>query len=204
MIVDFHNLTAATKPDSHSPPLIVQEIVKRARGPLFSVLDLGHGFQQMPLRKESRPLTCMCTQCAPVQLRVMPMGLKNVSSFFQRLLEDVLFAGHPELRTFVSVYIDDTIIPTEEEELTEEELVSLDERQLNQVMDILDANQRITAPKNGKMFSKSVQLCGRLLDNGTRRPSPGKLITVQKWKRPQAIRELRGFLGYCNCYQVGR
>ena len=59
-------------------------------------MDLRHGFHQMPLRKDSRPLTCMCTPCGPVQWTVMPMGLKNAPSFFQRVMEDVLFTAHPE------------------------------------------------------------------------------------------------------------
>ena len=106
-----------------------------------------------------------------------------------------LFTAHPELRAFVSVYIDDIIIATEGEGLTEAELVALHEKQLNQVLDILDANQLICGPKKGKLFLKSVEFCGSLLENGTRRPSPGKLVAIQKWKRPETITELRGFLG---------
>ena len=202
IIVDFRNLNAETKADSHPLPLIEEEIAKRARGRLFSVLDLRHGFHQMPLRKDSRPLTCMCTPCGPVQWTVMPMGLKNAPSFFQRMMEDVLFTTHPELRAFVSVYIDDIIIATEGEGLTEAELVALHEKQLNQVLDILDANQLICGPKKGKLFLKSVKFCGSLLENGTRRPSPGKLVAIQKWKRPETITELRGFLGCCNFYHT--
>ena len=96
----------------------------------------------------------------------MPMGLKNASSFFQRMMEDVLFTAHPELRAFVSVYIDDIIIATEGEGLTKAELVTLHEKQLNQVLDILDANQLICGPKKGKLFLKSVEFCGSLLENG--------------------------------------
>ena len=132
----------------------------------------------------------------------MPMGLKNAPSFFQRMMEDVLFTAHPELRAFVSVYIDDIIIATEGEGLTEAELVALHEKQLNQVLDILDANQLICGPKKGKSFLKSVEFCGSLLENGTRRPSPGKLVAIQKWKRPETITELRGFLGCCNFYHT--
>ena len=168
MVVDFRNLNAETKADSHPLALIEEEIAKRARGRLFSVLDLRHGFHQMPLRKDSRPLTCMCTPCGPVQWTVMPMGLKNAPSFFQRMMEDVLFTAHPELRALVSVYIDDIIIATEGEGLTEAELVALHEKQLNQVLDILDANQLICGPKKGKLFLKSVEFCGSLLENGTR------------------------------------
>ena len=202
MVVDFGNRNTETKADSHALPLIEEEIAKRARGRLFSVLPHRHGFHQMLLRKDSRPLTCMCTPCGLVQLTVMPMGLKNASSFFQRMMEDVLFTAHPELRAFVSVYIDDIIITTEGEGLTEEELVALYEKQLNQVMDILDANQLICRPKKGKLFLKPVEFCGSLLENGTRRPSPGKLIAIHKWKRPETITEWRGFLGCCTFYHT--
>ena len=95
----------------------------------------------------------------------------------------------------MSVYIDDIIIATEGEGLTEAELVALHEKQLNQVLDILDATQLICGPKKGKLFLKSVEFCGSLLENGTRRPSPGKLVAIQKWKRPETITELRGFPG---------
>ena len=201
-VVDFCSLNAETKADSHCLPLIEEEIAKRARGCLFSVLDLRHGFHQMPLRKDSRPLTCMCTACGPVQWMVMPMGPKNAPSFLQRMMEDVLFTAHPELRAFVSVYIDDIIIATEGEGLTEAKQVALHEKQLNQVLDILQANQLICWPKKGKFFLKSVESCGSLLENGTRRPSPGKLVAIQKWKHPETITEVRGFLGCCNFYHT--
>ena len=100
------------------------------------------------------------------------------------------------------MYIDDITIATEGDGLTEEELVALHASQLNQVMDILDANQLICGPKQGKLFLKSVEFCGFLLENGTRRPSSEKLIAIQKWKRPETITELRGFLGCCNFYHT--
>ena len=167
MVVGFCNLNAELKADSNPLPLIEEEIAKRARGRLFSVLDLRHGFPQISLRKDSWPLDCMCTPCGPVQWTVMPTELKNAPSFFQKMMEDVLFTAHPQLRAFVSVYIDDTIIATEGEGLTEEELVAVHEKQLIQVMDILDANQLIPGPKKGKLFSKSVEFCCSLLENGT-------------------------------------
>ena len=69
--------------------------------------------------------------------------------------------------------------------------MALHEKQLNQVMDILDATQLICGLKKGKLFLKSVAFCGSLLENGTRRPSPGKLIAIQKWKHPETITQLR-------------
>ena len=82
MVVDFRNLNAEIKADSQLLPLIEEEIVKRAKGKLFSVLDLRHGFHQMLLAKSSRPLTCMCSPVGPVQWTVMPMDFKNDPSPF--------------------------------------------------------------------------------------------------------------------------
>ena len=202
MVVDFRNLNAETTADSHPLPFIEEEIVKRAKGNLFSVLDFRRGFHQMPLAKSSRPLTCMWSPVGLVHWTVMPMGLKNAPSVFQRMMEEVLFSEHPELREFVSVYSDDITIATVGDGLTEQELVDLHEKQLNIVLDILDKNQLICGPKRGKLFLESVEFCGSLLRNETRQPSPGKLLAIQKWKRPETISALGGFLGCCTFYHT--
>ena len=132
----------------------------------------------------------------------MPMGSKNAPSLFQRMMEHVLFTPHPELRPFVSVNIDDTNIPTEVEGLTEEELVALHDKQPNEVMDILDANHLICGPKKRKLFLKSVKFRCSLLKIGTRRPSPGRLIAIQTWKRRATITESKRFLGCCNFWHT--
>ena len=113
-----------------------------------------------------------------------------------------MFSEHPELREFVSVYIDNIIIATVGDGLTEQEVVDLHDKQLNMVLDILDKNQLICGPKKGKLFLESVEFCGSLLRNGARQPSPGKLLVIQKRKRPETISSLRGFLGCCNFYHT--
>ena len=80
------------------------------------------------------------------------MGLKNAPRFFQPMIEEVFFSQHPELGEFVSVYIDDIIVATVGDGLTEQELVDLHEKRLNIVLNILDKNQLICGPKKGKLF----------------------------------------------------
>ena len=81
LVVDYRALNAATVPDAHPLPSIEEEITKGAKGKLSTVLDLRHGFHQMPLRKEDRHLAAMCTPCGTIQWTVMPMGLKNAPSY---------------------------------------------------------------------------------------------------------------------------
>ena len=51
LVVDYRAQNAATVPGAHPLPHIEEEIAKRAKGKLFTVLDLRHGFHQMPLRR---------------------------------------------------------------------------------------------------------------------------------------------------------
>ena len=53
---DYRALNAARVPDAHALPLSEEEIAKRAKGKLFTVLDLRHGFHQLPVREEDRHL----------------------------------------------------------------------------------------------------------------------------------------------------
>ena len=78
------------------------------------MLDLRHGFHQMPVPKEDSPLTAMCTPCGTVQCTVMPMGLKNAPSMFQKMIENVLFQKDKSLylQELCSIYIDDLLIAT--------------------------------------------------------------------------------------------
>ena len=62
----------------------------------------------------------------------MAMQLKNLPPFFQRMIEDILFPAHLDLRAFVSVYIPHIIIVIERGGLTKEELMALQQKQLNQ------------------------------------------------------------------------
>ena len=118
------------------------------------------------------------------------------------MMEEVLFSEHPELRDFAFVYIDDIVIATVGDGLIEQELVDLHEKQLNIFLDILDKNQLICGPKMGKLLLEGVEFCGSLLRNGTRQPSPGKHLPIQKWKHPETVSALRGFLGCCNFYHT--
>ena len=50
------------------------------------------------------------------------------------------------------------------------------------------------------MFLQSVEFSRSVLEDGTRRPAPGKMAALQLWERPKTITQLRAFLGCCNYY----
>ena len=65
LVVDYRGLYEQTEHDSYSLPLIDTILEKQQKKRIFTVLDLKHGYQQMPLHPDSRPCTAMSTPLAP-------------------------------------------------------------------------------------------------------------------------------------------
>ena len=90
LAVRFRELNAATVLDVFSLPLIDDMLERQGRGRCFSVIDLKHGFFQIPLAEKERPKTAFETPTGLYQWRVMPMCLKNAPSPFQRVMTELL------------------------------------------------------------------------------------------------------------------
>ena len=85
LVVDYRGLNEQTEHDSYSLPLIDSILQKQQKKRIFTVLDLKHGYHQMPLHLDSRPCTAMLTPLGPMQSKVVPMGAKNGNAAFQRM-----------------------------------------------------------------------------------------------------------------------
>ena len=86
LVVDYSGLNAQTQHDCYTLPLIEDMLQKQHRRRIFTVIDLKHGYHQMPLAEESRACTAMSTPLGPLQWKVMPMGVTNGNAAFQRML----------------------------------------------------------------------------------------------------------------------
>ena len=73
---------------------------------------------------------------------------------------------------------------------------------VKKVLQTLKHVQLICGPTIRKMFLGCRVLCGSVLKNGTRHPSPSKLIGFALEKRPQTITPLQAFTGCCNLYHT--
>ena len=57
-------------------------------------------------------------------------------------------------------------------------------------------------PAKCEFFTRRVEFCGHVLEQGTRKPAPGKLLAVERWPPPRNITEVRAFLGFANYYST--
>ena len=126
MVVDYRGLNKQTEHDLYSLSLIDTILEKQQKKRIFTVLDLKHGYHQMPLHPDSRPCTAMWTPLGRMQWKVVPMGAKNGKAAFQRMMEDLL----GPVRDCADPFVDDIIIRSGTEDMTEDELIEAHEKDL--------------------------------------------------------------------------
>ena len=74
---------------------------------VFTSFDLRSGYWQLRMSDESVEKTAFVTQWGYWEWLVMPMGLTNASSTFQKVMQNLL--GDLTMK-FVKAYLDDIII----------------------------------------------------------------------------------------------
>ena len=196
LVVDYRGLNEQTEHDSYSLPLIDTILQKQQKKRIFTVLDLKHGYHQMLLHPDSRPCTAMSTPLGPMQWKVVPMGAKNGNAAFQRMMEDLL----GPVQGCADPFVDDIIIGSGTEDMTEDELIEAHEKDLRRVLSELDRHNMVCKPTKASLFVREVEFAGHVVGHGQRRPMPGKLASLHHWEKPQTISELRSFMGFCNYY----
>ena len=193
MVVDYRRLNEMTRHDSYNLPLISEVLQKQAKKTVFTVLDMKRGFHQLPLAPESRPLTAMSVPSGLWQWKVLPMGVRNGNALFQRMMDDVL-----RDEASADVFVDDVIISSGG--ATPMEAVKNHYDDLTRVLNIFRKNKLVCDMEKAQLFVSHVEYCGHIVGGGSRRPAPGKLTALEKWRLPETVTELRSYLGFCNWY----
>ena len=124
------------------------------------------------------------------------MGAKNGNATFQRMMEDLL----GPVRDCADPLVDDIIIGSGTEDMTEDELIEAHDKDLRRVLSELDKHNMVCKPTKASLFVKGVEFAGHVVGHGQRRPMPGKLTFLHQWEKPQTISKLRSFMGFCNYY----
>ena len=85
LAVDYRDLNPESEHDTYSLLLVHNLLQKQQKRRIFSVLDLKHGYHQMPLKEESQDSTAISTPIGLMRRNVMPMKVKNRNAQFQRM-----------------------------------------------------------------------------------------------------------------------
>ena len=88
--VDFTDLNKACPKDPFPIPKIDQLVDATVGHPRMSFLDAFQGYHQIPLALDDQEKTAFVTPIRNYHYKVMPFGLKNAGSIYQRMMMRML------------------------------------------------------------------------------------------------------------------
>jgi hypothetical protein len=104
---DYRQLNSNTVVDSHPLPWIDDILNDCAKGKFFSMFDMTNSFFQTRMKPEDIPLTAVSTFFKLYEWTVMPIGLCNAPSIYQRRVTHAL---QGLLGKICHIYLDNIIV----------------------------------------------------------------------------------------------
>lgn len=184
MVVNYKAINNATIGDSHNLPNMHELLTLLRDKNIFSTFDCKSGFWQVLLDEESQLLTAFTCPDGHYQWTVVPFGLKQAPSIFQRHMQNTLRG----LEKFCTVYVDDIIVFSNNEKEHYVHVLSL--------LRTIQKNGIILSKKKANLFKTKINFLGLEIDQGTH--CPQKHILEHLHKFPDALedkKQLQRFLG---------
>lgn len=187
---DFRGLNKLTIVDHYSLPNL-EDLLSEIKGSAYySTIDLCLGYHQILIEEQDRPKTAFHTQYGSYQWVVMPFGLVNGPSTFQRVMEHVL---QPYLHKILLVYLDDIIIFSKSSTEHMEHL--------SQVMNTLRQYNLKARLRKCHFFQKKIKFLGHTISQAGICPSDDKILIIKNYPFPSTPKEAQKFLGFCGFYR---
>lgn len=190
MCIDYRALNKVTIKNRYPIPLIADLFDQLGKAKYFTKLDLRSGYYQVRIACGDEPKTTCVTRYGAFEFLVMPFGLTNAPATFSTLMNKIF---HPFLDQFVVVYLDDIVIYS----------MSLPEHidHLRKVFQVLRENELYVKKEKCSFAQPKVEFLGHQICDGKLLMDPTKVKTIQEWKSPSKVTELRSFLGLVNYYR---
>ena len=188
--VDYRVLNSLTVKDAYPIPRVDECLDALSGSKWYSSMDLNSGFWQVGLRPEDREKSAFATSLGLFQFTVMPFGLANSPSTFERLMEDVLRGLQ---WTELLLYMDDIISPSKSIEEGLNRLRNIFER-------LLEANLKLK-PSKCAFFQKQARFLGHIVSENGVATDPEKISAVTDWPIPKTAKQVKSFLGLCSYYR---
>ena len=190
MCIDYRELNRVTIKNRYPLPRI-DDLMDQVRGSkVFSKLDLASGYHQMRVEEASVPLTAFRTRYGSYEFPVMPFGLSNAPTYFMDLMNWIF---REYLDNFVIVFIDDILIYSEDE--------ASHAIHLRKVLELLRKNELVAKYSKCHFWESEVRFLGHVINQDGICVDPDKVRTVEEWKRPASVTDIRSFLGLAGYYR---
>ena len=184
LCLDYRRMNAQMTPDRYPLPLLWEQVTKAAHHRLYTCLDLSNGFWNLPLAEDSKKYTAFVTHRGSFEFNVLPFGVRNSPSEFQRLMDLALNDLYP---LGILCYVDDIVIFDNdyEEHLKKFELV----------MERLGDKGLYVQLSKCSFLQEQVKFLGHIISFDGIQPDKDKVEAIWQSRPPRDKKELRSFLG---------
>jgi len=180
MCVDFTNLNTTCPKDSYPLPNI-DALVDRASGcGLLSFMDAYSGYNQIRMHPEDEDKTAFMGSKANFCYQVMPFGLKNAWTTYQRMMDRIL---QPMLGRNVEACVDDMVVTSAN--------IKDHTRDLQELFDTINKHQLRLNPENCVFGVKAGKFLGFMLTERGIEANPDKCMAIINMKSPKCVREVQ-------------
>ena len=168
----------------------IKDIFDRLHGSFYyNRTDLKSGYHQIYIVLEDIHKTAFRTRFGFYEYVVMPFGLMNAPTNFNKLMERI-FQKH---RAYMGVFFDDIIIHSN----TLEE----HKKHLKAVFQELHASRLFVNEKKSDFFMQEIKYLGHIISKISIRMDLDKLRVINEWPTPTNLHELQRFIGMCSYYR---
>jgi hypothetical protein len=188
--VDFRELNKATHRDYSPLPFIDQVLDALSRKKYFSFLDGFSGYNQIQIAPEDQEKTTFTCPLGTYSYRVLPFGLFNSPTTFQRVILAIFFDLTNDC---MEVYMDDFIVHGKhfQEAFTSIEKV---------LIRCKETNLSLSNEKSNMMLTEGIFL-GHHISGSRMRVDPAKIHIITQIRIPSSQKEVQSFLGHDGYYR---
>ncbi|XP_066981054.1 uncharacterized protein [Macrobrachium rosenbergii] len=185
---DYRKVNNITKTDTYPLPRVDDCIDRVGMAKFISKFDLLKGYWQVPLTERAKAISAFVTPNGLYECDVMPFGMKNAASTFQRLMNHVT----RNIRNCV-VYIDDVVLYSNTWTEHMQQIKEFFEA-------IRNANLVINLSKSDFGHAKVTYL-GHEVGYGNIRPKHSNVEAVMSFPVPKTRKNVMQFLGLAGYYR---
>ena len=189
LCADYRRLNAITIRNSYPIPRISDLIESFKDSTIFTRLDLSSAYNLVRVKAGHEYLIAFRTPIGHYEYLVMPFGLRNASSVFQRFIQDVL---NDVIGSYVQVYLDDIIIYSK--------TISEHVNHVRIVLKLLIDNGLYVKLEKCDFHVTETTFLGFTVSINGLTMDQNKVKSVLEWPTSKNLKELQSFLGLCNFY----
>jgi hypothetical protein len=188
--IDYRDLNRDTKKNRYPLPLI-SEIRDRLQGAtIFTKMDIRDAYYQVRIREGDEWKTAFGTRYGHYEYLVMPFGLCNAPATFQALVNNTL---REYLDIFVTVYLDDVLIYSKDEEEHK--------KHVKLVLEALRSRNLRAKLEKCEFHTTDFDFLGYHIRPGQIGMESGKVRAILEWPAPTNLKETQALLGMGNYYR---